>query len=768
MPLSAFNNYRQFILRRGKIPTSPHTGETCDPHDPNEWVTFDEAVHKAGAIGCDLGFVFTESDPFFFLDIDHCREGDGWSQLAQSLIATLPGAAIEVSGSGEGLHVFGTYSSIEEHGCKNTDLGIELYTKGRYVALTYDRTLGNAATDCTTSLHELIAQYFPPSATCELTEWTTTSQGTPLSDIEVIAKAAACMSGRAAFGTAPTFNDLYTANEEALGKFYPSLNPHDPYDRSSADAALAQKLTFWCGNNCEQVERIMRMSELVRDKWNDRKDYVKRTVLNAVSRQEKVYVSRSQTNEVVQQVVGAGVMDGAAAILAPTQQQEYFKGCVYVSDLHKVFVPDGRLLKPEQFRATYGGYDFVIDNEGKSTKNAWEAFTESRVVRFPQVVGTCFRPDLEPGAIVEDEGFQMVNVYVPIETPARDGDPEPFLRHLRAMLPDERDAEIFLSYMAAIKQYPGVKFQWSPLLQGCEGNGKTLFIRCIEFAVGKRYTHLPNSADLGANGSKFNQWIQNKMFIGLEEIYVGDRREIADALKPLITNTRIEIQGKGTNQVTGDNRANFIMCSNHKDAVRKTANDRRYCVLYTAQQSQSDMQQCGFAGEYFPRLYDWLRNGGYEIVNGYLSKYRIRDEFNPATSCHRAPVTSSTDEAIVMSRGRVEQEIFEAIEEGRAGFAGGWVSSIALDELLDTIRASNTIPRNKRRQMMEDIGYILHPALRGGRVNNIVQPDDGKPRLYVQVGHMSLNLTSSGEIAKAYTRAQPAITNSHAAKVFGG
>ena len=766
MLLNALNGYPQFILwktgiRDGKLtklPVSAHTGEICDAHNPQSWATYDQALHAAGGHGCNIGFVFTEADPFFFLDIDHCAVDGGWSPLALEILATLPGAAVEVSHSGKGLHVFGTYSNCPPHARKNVGLGIELYTERRFVALTYNQLSGDAGTDCTAALGGLIVKYWQPNgAEAASVSWTTqpVPEWTPVSDIDIINKAGAAASPAVAFGSKISFADLWNANSERIGQFFPDHYGDRPYDASSADAALAQHLAFWCGNNCEHIERMMRMSGLHRDKWDKRPDYMQRTIGGAVARQVTVYTggTKEQPAQVVTPVVGDEAAPGAT-LLAATQQQELFAGCVYISNIHGVLIPDGRILKPEQFRAVYGGYDFVLDYEGKSTKNAWEAFTESRVVQHAKVTGTCFRPELEPGAVIDDEGFKMVNTYVPVVTPRASGDPSPFLNHVRAMLPNGDDAEILLSYMAAIVQYPGSKFQWAPLLQGCEGNGKTMFIRCVEFAVGKRYTHLPNSSDMGQNGSKFNAWIENKLFIGLEEIYVADRREVADALKPLITNSRIEIQGKGANQVTGDNRANFIMCSNHKDAVRKTANDRRYCVLYTAQQSVADMEACGFTGDYFPNLYDWLCAGGYEIVNEYLHKYRIADRYNPATACHRAPMTSSTNEAIIMSRGRVEQEIYEAIDEGRPGFAGGWISSMALDRLLEDIRATKAIPINKRRQMLEDMGYSLHPALPGGRSTCISHIDEGKPRLFLQAGHMALNLTGTKDIAAAYSKAQ--------------
>src|SRR3546814_12430360 len=70
--------------------------------------------------------------------------------------------------------------------------------------------------------------------------------------------------------------------------------------------------------------------------------------------------------------------------------------------------------------------------------------------------------------------------------------------------------------------------------------------------------------------------------------------------------------------VTGDNRANFILTSNHKDAIVKTVNDRRYCVLFTAQQSAEDCLRDSMTEAYFDALWKWLRAGGFAAVAGHL------------------------------------------------------------------------------------------------------------------------------------------------------
>src|SRR5690606_17841484 len=147
-------------------------------------------------------------------------------------------------------------------------------------------------------------------------------------------------------------------------------------------------------------------------------------------------------------------------------------------------------------------------------------------------------------------------------------------------------------------------------------------------------------------------------------------------------------------------------------------------VFFTAQQSVDDVEAAGMAGAFFPDLYDWLKgrkahehlgpNSGSAGVNEDLQPYALAAEFHPAGLGTRAPETSSTQAALVASRGRAEQEVVEAIEQGRPGFAGGWISSKALDDLLERIRAH--VPRSKRRDMLLAPGYDYHPGLVDGRV----------------------------------------------------
>ena len=743
----------QYILRFGKIPINYQTRQTHDVQDPNIWLPKSTALMMADDFGegFGIGYVFVEGDGYFFLDIDHCLINGQWSDLAVGLLAKFPGAFVEVSQSGTGLHIIGRYQGVIEHSCRNQELGLELYTGGRYCALTGTHENGNTETDCTDALQSVVNEYFTPTVITSLSidNWTTTPRedwSGPSDDEELIALARAQkIKASNVFGKKPTFDDLWTRNIPVLTIAYP--DEKRPYDCSAADAALANHLAFWTGCDCERIERIMNLSGLKRNKWVDHKSYLYRTITMAVRGCKNVY-NRPKTMQINKST--------GLRILFQDEQIEHFKGCVYVCDIHRVFTMDGKLLKPEQFKVVYGSYIFSMTaNNDKTTKDAWEAFTINQGVQYPQADSLTFRPDRPTGELFNKEGKVFVNSYVDIPIDRKQGDVSPFLNHLNKVLPVKSDADIFLAYMAAVVQHKGVKFQWCPLIQGVEGNGKTLFTRCVSHAVGERYTHYPKADEIGG---KFNSWLQGKILIGVEDVWFPkDKTTVIENLKPLITNNKLPIEQKGVDQVTAHICANFMLNSNHKDSITKTKNDRRFCVFYSAQQQYEDLARDGMDGDYFPNLYKWLRLDGFKIVTEYLNTYEIPDHLNPAGSCNRAPITSTTGEVLQRTMGGFEQEIIEAIEQDRPGFAGGWVSSIALSRLAETLRYRvNTI---KRFETITDLGFIKHPGLINGRVNHPIISEAGKPILYIKKGHAHQNAIGCANIVQIYLAAQEGKTN---------
>ncbi len=810
-PFAAFNQFIIYTVvphatkpgKTNKFPCDFRTGRVASAHESSIWTDSSNAiaaaaeynrVHPAGAYG--VGFVFTLADPFWFLDIDGAYDGAKWSELAVALCQAFAGCAIEVSNSGKGLHIFGT-GPVPQHKTKNSDLGLEFYNSGRFVALTGINAVGNAGHDASALLPSLVAQFFPPDgfagaalsgtlaeqwqAACAAgpsPEWRGTTD-----DDKLIERMLRSTSASSAFGGGIQFADLWNCDPEALARVYPDTSATNslPYDASSADSALAQRLAFWTGKDCARIERLMRRSALARDKW-EREDYLPRTILAVCARQYDVL-----TDKLPEPVAGmpslagaydgaapaysAPVVDGAPAVerraaprgetvtgdtfLDPVKQMDLFAGCVYVCDMHRILVPGGALLKEGQFKVRYGGYTFCMDfkNE-RMVRDSWEAFTQSQAFRSPRADAACFKPQEPPGALLVDAGLTRVNTYWPVEVPRKVGDATRFYTHLAKLLPNERDRYILLCYMAACVQHQGYKFQWAPFVQGVEGNGKTLLSRCVAEAVGRRYVHWPKASKLA---KEFNAWMVGKVFYAVEDIYVADnRRDVMEELKPMITGgDGLEIEGKGVDQVSADICGNFMFNSNHRDMVTKHRNDRRCGIFYTAQQQASDLVRDGMDGNYMSEIYNWLRAEGYAIVAELLHTFPIPDEYNPAKLLQRAPETSSTEEAIIATRGGVEQEVQEAIEQGLPGFCGGWLSSLALERLLERLGRARMMTHAKRHEMLEKMGYARHTGLTEGRVNNTTAPDMGKPILFVKIGSPAAATSGTpAAIASAYAKAQ--------------
>lgn len=761
LPLAGMAELRQFILVRivpraggktDKLPCDWRTGEVVSAHDANQWTSYSEAASAAAARGAGwgVGFVFTAGCGYWFLDIDNAAQGGQWSPLAQQLCAAFPGAAIELSNSGTGLHIFGR-GAIPPHGCKNIKLGLELYHEGRFVLLG-SQQVGDCRTDHTAMLAAVVATYFPPGVTSasvdDLSDEPVPEWSGPTDDDALLQRMLASHSKLGAFTGRATFADLWQGNTEALARSYPDTGRQQrAYDASSADAALMQHLAYWTGKHGTRMLALAQRSALVREKWQ-REDYLQRTAKRAIASCTQVYHADTTPPQASEPAEFTG------GFVASHQLPELFKGCVYVIKAHAAIIPGNTSpIKPDRFDVLYGGYSFGLDQTNeRTTKRAWEAWTLNQVARPAQAMEMCFRPTEAPGAIIDEAGITMVNVWVPAKIDRTAGDVTPLLDHLQRLLPDPHDREVMLSYMAAIVQHQGVKFAWAPLLQGVEGNGKSFLTWCVQAAVGPQYTYIPRADQIS---NKFNSWLFGKVFVGVEDVFVAhDRLELFEVLKPMITATRQSVELKGVDAAMADVVANFIFNSNHQDGLRKTRNDRRIAPLFCAQQEKDHLQRDGLTGPYFRKLYAWWRGTGRAAINDFLHTYRIPPGYNPALDCERAPATSSTESAVAASLGATEQHILEAIEQGRLGFKGGWVSSTYLGQLLQELRVDSRIPPNKRRGLMQAIGYDWHPALQSGRVDNMVLPDATKPVLYIKHGHQDLLLTKRSDVGRRYAEAQ--------------
>lgn len=743
-----FYDLKQFICWREvpdpnggkprKVPTDPTTGRNIDPHTPSRWMMYQDALTAAKAKGYMVGIVLTAGDPYFLFDVDNCVSGGEWHPGALDIVARFPNAMIEVSVSGTGLHVIGRCDAAalgpRSHKFWHQDVQCEFYSDKRFIALGIEGTQrGDPEGECTAALGAVVPVATMPKITAAaltagpVPEYTGPTDDTDLTKALLLSKG----STASMFGSKASARQLWERDVVALAQHFPPINTDDPFDLSSADMALMMHLAFWTGKDAARMDRLFRMSGLMREKYSTRPEYATATVGKAVSGCKGVYDKVVEVLPAENHSVDPVMMDG-------NTQLTHFEGCVYVWGQERIMVRGGHLLKQSQFRALYGGYSFTMEtSQAKPTYNAYEAFTESRWHTFPKVRRTRFLPAEPHGKIIEDDDGNGVNIYVQPNIRMLRGDTSMFDDFFCKFLPVERDRQILMSWMAAVIQYPGKKFLWVPVIQGTEGNGKSMLGDILTYAVGEKYCWSPDSSKLDR---QFNTFLENRRLITVEEMHMFHKNQIADIIKALITNSRQEVEGKGTNaDMIADYCANWLFTTNHRDAIVKGPNDRRFSVFYTAQQSVKDMIDVGWwETDYFVKLYDWLRADGYALMAGYLMDYKIQAEFNPAEGCVTAPKTSSHNEVIAESRTSAEQHIVEAVDSGMIGFRGGWISTWAASKLLDDVRMHKS--GAAIGNLLSRLGY---EKVRRSP-SHVVAEGNSKPVLYAKPGTVTDFYVSQG------------------------
>lgn len=371
-------------------------------------------------------------------------------------------------------------------------------------------------------------------------------------------------------------------------------------------------------------------------------------------------------------------------ILNPSEQSAYFAGCFWIDEIGRILSPNGRLMTAEKFNGRYGGKAFVLTGDGsKLTDEPWKAALRGQVFTIPKVDHLRFLPDKTEGLIVTDEfGRKGVNTYKRPSVELVAGDIGPFLRHIQNVLSNESDRAILYAFLAQCVQRPGVKVNWSILIQSMEGAGKGVFRKVLSKALGASYIHSPNAKELTEGGGKFNGWLRNKLMIIVDELKTDEKLNLVEVLKPMITDSPLEMQNKGQDQFMYDNPSNWLMFTNYKDAIPVKETNRRYCVMYSDIQDMLDLKVRNMTGEYYTSLYRWLDDGGSSAVAHWLMHYPIPAELDAQQICTRAPFSSTHQEVIAVSRSFLESFIAECVDNKMQGFRNDWVSSCALNSVL--------------------------------------------------------------------------------------
>lgn len=249
------------------------------------WTTFDNAVFflQNEKRYSGIGFVFTKEDPYIGIDFDKCIEkstGLLFPSIENDVLGL--GSYTEISQSGTGIHVIGKGNNPDITGKGSKKKDFEMYSYGRYFALT-----GNIYQDCPRTinnisdmtLQKLYNKYFlnlPTDTKPKSMPEFRSRNNLFLGDDEIVSL---CESA----ANSTKFNTLWRGN--FIG--YAS--------QSEAELALCNIFAFYTRDE-NQLQRLLRSSGLYRQKM-DRIDYIGNTIKKSLDLVKEQYDPKSKMRQ---------------------------------------------------------------------------------------------------------------------------------------------------------------------------------------------------------------------------------------------------------------------------------------------------------------------------------------------------------------------------------------------------------------------------------------------------------------------------------------
>lgn len=133
---------RRWVRRAADKRPVTVSGAAASSTNPRTWSDLPEA--RASQAGVGLGFVLA-ADGIACIDLDHCLSGGRVAAWAQRILDMTRGTYVEVSPSGDGLHVWGLATVGKGRRVRVEGGAVEVYDRGRYITVTGERFEGSPA-----------------------------------------------------------------------------------------------------------------------------------------------------------------------------------------------------------------------------------------------------------------------------------------------------------------------------------------------------------------------------------------------------------------------------------------------------------------------------------------------------------------------------------------------------------------------------------------------------------------------------------------------
>ncbi|MQW64884.1 hypothetical protein GHK33_20255, partial [Sinorhizobium meliloti] len=302
---------------------------------------------------------------------------------------------------------------------------------------------------------------------------------------------------------------------------------------------------------------------------------------------------------------------------------------------------DGRRWRAETWKTMHAGNW----KKGDVLSAVWKGHLPVR--KFESLV---YLP--EKAEFPDGDGSMRYNIWRKSGVEATPGDVSIFLEHMEHLFPDESDRSHVLDYLALLVQFPSSKINFALLVRGIQGTGKSWIGGLMERIIGAPNVTKPSNEEVT---SRWTAWMEGAQLAVIEELMTLGRREVANRLKPAITDTTLRIEGKGLPLYSIPNYLNFICFTNHSDALPIENGDRRWLVVFSPAKKREP--------SYYGRLFRFLEDGGAAHVKHWLMSREVK--LDP---CGVAPWTAGKSEMLESSRGDAEHYLLDLFESRETPF----------------------------------------------------------------------------------------------------
>jgi Family of unknown function (DUF5906)/Bifunctional DNA primase/polymerase, N-terminal/Primase C terminal 2 (PriCT-2) len=421
-------------------------------------------------------------------------------------------------------------------------------------------------------------------------------------------------------------------------------------------------------------------SEKIRKRWfslgNKRGAITIRTLIAALPKDKR----REATESIGRMPAEMDFPDDVDAVI---EDDNSWNAWVFVGEAMKfIRRSDGQTFRHDQWKAMYGG----LYPDGDILGAVWRSRIPVR--KFEALV---YLP--EASEFPDGETGKRYNIWRKSGVEALPGDVKPFLDHMAFLFPNEDDRALVLDYLALLTQRPADKIHFALLIRGAQGTGKSWVGNLMEQIIGKPNVVRPSNDEVT---SKWTRWMEGAQLAIVEELMAIGRLEVANRLKPVITDATIRIEEKNCSIYSIPNKLNFLCFTNHDDALKMEHGDRRWLVVFSPATRREP--------EYYARLFGYLEDGGACFVKHWLMQRNICLNGQGV-----APATSGKEQMRRMSMGDAEAHLLDLFEAGSAPFD---FDLVRVDDLVQVVTRTMNSKANLRSRLAkflkEELSAIQH------------------------------------------------------------